>query len=269
MIACLITGFAVGLYKNPGLRSWDFKDPVSMITKLHNAEDHLSSYIRGLLRTNTQQLIDRYESPGVVSDSLKKAVRKDLNRLLRRGKLLFGEEELEQLALSEEITEMISKNPGGRNLVVLNRLLLGWAFPDEITEKPQPILLSIFDIFSLMLKEVEGIATYFVIIICVVILVTLGLVAYSVAFKTIRVMFSDVRHVDKILEYFVEQMGFKAPIKDKGNLIYKPTLKKFLKEILIGFPSKIRARVDGNSVIITSTIPVVRRLEKQFKSFSQ
>jgi len=78
-----------------------------------------------------------------------------------------------------------------------------------------------------------------------------------------------VRHTDEILEYFVLNMGFKKPIKEHGDLVFKPTLSKYIRNFIgIGYHTKIRARIEGNSIIITSTIPTVKRLTKQLKAFS-
>ena len=93
--------------------------------------------------------------------------------------------------------------------------------------------------------------------------------AYSIAFATAQIRFSDVRHTDEILEYFVLNMGFKKPIKEHGDLVFKPTLSKYIRNFTgLGYHTKIRARIEGNSIIITSTIPTVKRLTKQLKAFS-
>ena len=83
------------------------------------------------------------------------------------------------------------------------------------------------------------------------------------AFKAIRISFNDIRDVDKVLEYFVDQMGFKSPSYEKKQLIFKPTLF----QIIIWGSSSIKARLDGNSIYLTGNIPIIKKLEKMFKSY--
>ena len=86
---------------------------------------------------------------------------------------------------------------------------------------------------------------------------------YYMAFKAIRISFNDIRDVDKVLEYFVDQMGFKSPLHVKKQLIFKPTLF----QIIIWGSSSIKARLDGNSIYLTGNIPIIKKLEKMFKSY--
>ena len=72
-----------------------------------------------------------------------------------------------------------------------------------------------------------------------------------------------------MLFHFTEQMGFKEPVINKGWLVFKPTKARLIKDIMVGFPASIRAKVDGNSAVITSTIPYVKRLMKQLEAYSK
>lgn len=271
MIASIFLGMIVGvtMFAPPDIAPWEIKDSAGLMTKLREARDPVSIYIRGQMQTEAQQLIDKYENTSSLSDSLVHVVRRDLNRLIRRNKLLFDEELLRTMDLPEDISTMILENPVDEKLSRLNRLLIGQAFPEEIIRKPEPGIFNLLQAVPILLDEKLRIVISFILFIILFILLISSLTAYYIAFTTFRVIFSHIRHVDNILEYFIEQMGFKQPIKDKGYLIFKPTFSKFIRDLLIGFPAKIRVRVDGNSVIVTSTIPVARRLEKQINSFSE
>ena len=250
----------------------DIQDPERLIAKLRDTDDPISHHIRGMLLTETQQLVGNYENLSSVSMSLKTAIQKDLQRILLRGKLLFDERIIEHLNISEEISGMIEKNPTGNDLVRLNRLLLAQAFPNEIAAKHPPIFIVSTELIKFIIFELREEGLSIIMLFSVGLSVFLLLIiatAYFIAFASVQVRFSDVRHVDEMLEYFVVQMGFKPPTKDKGNLVFKPTRSKFIRDIiLVGFPTKLMARIEGNSVVITGTIPTVRGLTKQMNAFS-
>ena len=267
VFSAMIVGFSVGFMDSPTmLRPREFRDPAGFIAKLHDTDNPISQYIKGKLLAETVKLIDEYENHGSVPYSLKKVIGKDLSHLLTRGNLLFDEQALEYLDISQEFSEMIEKNPTGNDLVDLNRLLLGRAFPNEITERPLPIFLAIIEAGKGFLYEKIELRTIIIVIVGISLLI-LG-AAYTIAFATIQVRFADVRHTDEMLEHFVEQMGFKPPTREHGNLVFKPSLSKYIKEIFVGFPTKIMARIEGNSVVITSTIPTVKQLTKRLNAFS-
>lgn len=251
----------------PGIKRGEIENPIGLISKLQNNNDPASSYVYRQLSVEIQQLINEFDIMSSVSDTVRNDIRHDLNRLIRQDKLLFDEEILQSIDLSKDIMLKIQENPEGENLFYLNRLLIGNVFSSVITKKPEPVISYFTGTF---MPEIFSVFFYTrTIIISLLCIFGSGvLAARSIAFTTLRVIFSNIRHVDSILEYFIEQMGYKTAIKEKGYLIFKPTVSKFVRDFFIGFPNKIRVRVDGNSVIITSTIPAVRRLEKQLKSFA-
>ena len=246
--------------RNPG----EFQDSAGFIAKLRDTNNPVSQYIGGMLLAETAQLVKDYENLSSVHFNVEAAIHKNITQILRREKLLFDDQILEQLDISEELSEMIENNPTGNDLINLNRLLLHHAFPNEFTKRSLPKVLVFFEILKIIVYEIQRIPLFIFVLIGIILFGG----AYYIAFATIQVKFSDVRHTDEMLEHFVEQMGFKPPIKERGNLVFKPTLSKIIKEILIGFPTKLMARIEGNSVVITSTIPTVKQLTKQMKAFS-
>ena len=247
MLAYILIGAMTYLWINPGLYPGDIEDPERLISKLKNTSDPISLEIRNKVLTTTKKLIDEYEDQNRVSSKLITAVQKDLQRLVTR--------------------EHIKANPTGDDMVLLNRSLLAEAFPQEIAAEHPPVIPIIVEAIKLF----RGEPNFNFIIIGLVAFLVLGAVstAYSSALATVQIKFSDVRQTDEILEYFVLQMGFKPSTKELGDLVFKPTRSKYIRDIFIqGFPTKLRARIDGNSVVITSTIPTVKRLTKRLKAFS-
>ena len=73
-----------------------------------------------------------------------------------------------------------------------------------------------------------------------------------------------MRHVDKVLEYFVEQIGFKPPTRVGENLIFraKPMT------VLMWNVFKMRATANGNTIILTGPLRMVMKFRKQIQSFA-
>ena len=93
----------------------------------------------------------------------------------------------------------------------------------------------------------------------------LGLVLGSLAFSylmmrpaTHRYVFDDIRDVDDVLEYVVGELGFKVPIRQGKNLIFRATLPT----ILFWNVLKISVRLDGNSAIVSGPTLFLMRLKK-------
>ena len=95
--------------------------------------------------------------------------------------------------------------------------------------------------------------------------------------KEEKVIFSDIRNVDKILDYMITDLD-NIPlnryeiIEQKGNsILYWPTLKSFLRILdkPIIFVAKeaesILLRFDGNVVYIRSRWSAINKLKKQLK----
>ena len=89
------------------------------------------------------------------------------------------------------------------------------------------------------------------------------LAVYTLSLKTIRIGFLDVRDVDKVLEYFVEQIGFKPPKRVGEHLLFraKPMT------ILMWNVFKIKATINGNTIILTGPLRMVMKVKKQIASF--
>jgi len=250
----------------------DFLDPAGVIAKLKDVEDIHSSQIRAQIQRKTIRLIEEYDSSksksdsSSLTDSFINAVRKDLNRLIKSERLIFDEEGLEKLNLSIKIKDMIAKNPRDQELSSINRKLLEQVFHDEIEvfDDKQLRLELFYKALTSLWSERKIIFFLYVIFILLYAFIFTFLAVYTLSLKTIRIFLFDVRAVDKILEYFVEQIGFKPPIKDGNNLIFKAKLMTTIMWNVF----KIRARIDGNMIILTGPLGMVRKFRKQIQSFS-
>ena len=267
----LVGGFIIGLNRNRGtdIPHSEVMDMKSLILKLQDDDSPVSRELRNRLDSETAAMIDRFVATDSVIDELSNGVRRSLTRVIRNGTLIFGPEIIAPLNISHEIDELIRMKPQGKKLSRLNRLLMGRAFSDEIQEVPNSFIRSIASIPNkLKASPVPPSVRWTILLLLLLNILVMFSGAYGIALTTRRVRFRDVREVDQLLGYFTEQMGFKEPVKIKGLLVFKPTRARLIKDILAGFPASIRARVDGNSAVITSTIPYVKRLMKQLQAYS-
>ncbi len=67
----------------PLFRLDDLKDPTSLAVRLWDTKDFASEYLRGLLSSETAQLLNDYGGTGQLSDALEKALVDELNELLK------------------------------------------------------------------------------------------------------------------------------------------------------------------------------------------
>ena len=112
---------------------YTFKEPAGFAVKLRDAGDPLSKYIREQFPAETQQLLEAYNESHPPSDSLQTALVTELNQLLI-GESLYKEERFVQAKLTKKVQKLIENNPGGEDLIRLNRLLLEEAYPKEIAK---------------------------------------------------------------------------------------------------------------------------------------
>ncbi|MEK6301444.1 MAG: hypothetical protein AABO41_12035 [Acidobacteriota bacterium] len=106
-----------------------------LVTKLKNAHDPVSWYLKEQLTLGTQQLLDNSD-PTAVSDELKGALHRELNSLLRQRE--FSEEQsFKDRAHPINIDETVDKSslPLGDARMIRNRLLLEAEYPSEILKE--------------------------------------------------------------------------------------------------------------------------------------
>lgn len=86
---------------------------------------------------------------------------------------------------------------------------------------------------------------------------------YFYANRSIRIIFDDIRDVDHLLAFLVSQIGYGPPEKEKNVLIFRPSSYQFF----MYSARKIRALIDGNSVVITGNYMFVTKLIGLIRSY--
>ena len=162
---------------------------------------------------------------------------------------------------------MVKNNPQGKELLLANRLIINQLFPNslEIVNSDQSVIDSYINKWDLVINKFmkRNIGEF----IHILLLGGLGcfIWVYCYSLKTILISFDDVRNVDDILDYFVQQIGFKSPVKEGNIIIFKAKLRTFF----IWNAWKIRVIIDGNTVIITGTMIMINKLLKRIKAYSK
>ncbi|MCI0539015.1 MAG: hypothetical protein L0Z50_27730 [Verrucomicrobiales bacterium] len=121
--------------ENPAVSSRDIRDFESLTAKLRQPTDEVSIYLRAKLPERTRQLLmDRH-------GDWKTLLLAGLNTLLRQEQL-FNERPFSQLLLRTTTLKLVHRlrtdadaQKDGKNRVMLNRLLLEDAYPNEISRK--------------------------------------------------------------------------------------------------------------------------------------
>ncbi|MBI90098.1 MAG: hypothetical protein CMG60_08440 [Candidatus Marinimicrobia bacterium] len=231
----------------------EITNPEKLIQELKQPKNKASSYVKGLLYDEIKNLIDTLKVEGI-NDSIIIIIRKDINRLLLNGDIYYDNELIQSFKFSNKFKEKIKTYQLSKESVLEGRMILGQIFQGSIKEDPD----SGFETFiiaapSIFIEMIKNPMHYIVLI----------LIILTYALTSIKITFEDIRDVDKVLGYFVEQMGFKKPIHLNKQLVYKPTLF----QILVWGSSRIRARIDGNSIYLIGNIAIIKKLERMFKSY--
>lgn len=82
--------------------------------------------------------------------------------------------------------------------------------------------------------------------------------------QAVRFVFDDVRTVDDLIDYLVASMGFKNVARGKGSLVFRATLLT----LLTWNVWSIRARIDGNSVVVHGPANFLKRLNSTLVKMS-
>lgn len=90
-------------------------------------------------------------------------------------------------------------------------------------------------------------------------------VAAFYARRKMRVVFDDIRDVDRILSYIMTQLGYRNPVHSKGFMIFRPQISNYF---ILGM-RKFRARVDGNTIVLQGPYIYMSKLVKMLKYYEQ
>jgi hypothetical protein len=154
--AVMASGAFPGVFNNVALRDYrkksfffveDLRDPAQLASKLAGSDDPLSRYIRGRLKPETKQSLNRYKQTGLFSHVLLGLLLNDLNDLIytEPASDLFERNRFAGIDLRRETRNALeSKSKTKEELQQLNKLLLEDAYPDEIW-KERPRYTHLFD----------------------------------------------------------------------------------------------------------------------------
>lgn len=117
--------------EDSGFGNGSLKDPKALITKLHDARDPISAYLRSRFERDALELLNSYSGSSAPSDDLQRAVVAQLNRILHLG-FLYDAKLFAGIKLRDRTLRGLQLNPHGEDLVYVNKWLIEDAYPSEI-----------------------------------------------------------------------------------------------------------------------------------------
>ena len=114
----------------------------SFTQQLNEQKDPVSVYIFNNLPQSTQQSLKQ----NAASDDVKTALAQDLNKLIN-GPSIYDQQRFSGVKLEQTTTDLLSSNPKGQSLVLLNRVLLEDAYPGEINKDLLPYWIFLAGLF--------------------------------------------------------------------------------------------------------------------------
>jgi hypothetical protein len=111
----------------------DLKDPTRLASKLRDARDPLSSFLRGRFTSATSKQLDRYSGSKQLTKALQRALVKELNALLT-GPSLYDANRFKLVRLRGATLQLTMQDLKEADLIRLNRLLLEEAYPLELAD---------------------------------------------------------------------------------------------------------------------------------------
>jgi len=134
---------AVGLFSTTIRGSWLLSindlNWSSLPSKLRDAQDPLSQYLREQFSPELQQHLKGYKNSKFPAQELRQDLVTELNRLLQ-GSSLFQWDRFSKVALRPETQRLLKQNLQGEGVIRLHRLLLEDAYPQEIASVPTRFL---------------------------------------------------------------------------------------------------------------------------------
>ena len=109
----------------------DIKNPINLIVKFRGMEDNVSKYLRKNFSKKTLEHLNEYDKKRQSSELLCSALVNELNRLLI-SPCIFKRKDFSDVRLSDNIRRMICRKPQGKELILLNRILLENVYSDEL-----------------------------------------------------------------------------------------------------------------------------------------
>ena len=238
---------------------WEFVEPVAVFRTLQQRVDPAHRVVWESLDRDTREAVEAFDSTQSSETPDARAVRRlrrSLNDLIGAEQPIFDE------AL---VTDQFSQPPlRSDDMRRQNRRLLEAAFPGSIqryVKEPGSWAL-MGRVFSLSAWSTRW--SVVGVLVAIWGLLT-PLMAYAVSLKTLRIYFKQIGAADAFLDYYLRDFGFKAPQKEGDEFVFRATLWTWsLYGVL-----RLRARIIGNTVVLTGPAPIMRRLTKRILLFAE
>jgi class 3 adenylate cyclase len=79
----------------------------------------------------------------------------------------------------------------------------------------------------------------------------------------VEIKFQDVRGADSLISYVIQQFGFRPPVRNNGQLIFKPTLYNRI----MWQSQKMRVNISGNKMAISGSYIFLRKVKKMLQPY--
>jgi len=125
-----------GEYGSPIFSVNDLSDTEGFANRLKRpaSADGVSQYLSKQLSPETDKLLSKFA--GGMNSQLQQALVGDLNRIIRSDSI-YNSERFAAVKLSPETVHLLGQQPQGPDLIRLNRILLGDAYPRELSKTPK------------------------------------------------------------------------------------------------------------------------------------
>lgn len=114
----------------------DIKNTEDLITKLRDAKDPLSRYLRDQIAPGVLRRIDAYTPLDYSLNDLRTALANELNNVIQTRDI-YDEKRFAGIKLDKEALRLVGRSAEGFNRVRLNRILLEEAYPDDLAKAKQ------------------------------------------------------------------------------------------------------------------------------------
>jgi 3-keto-disaccharide hydrolase len=113
-------------------------DPRAFAAWLTNGSDPVSEFLRSRLPESTKSDLAAWSPSAANANAVISALVKDLNKVIT-GPSVYDKDRFTGIVLRRETASLIVRNPRGAQLSHLNKLLLEDAYPEELSQSPDPI----------------------------------------------------------------------------------------------------------------------------------
>jgi hypothetical protein len=259
LIALLLSGVvggAIGFKDRSIERSYfiydeDLIEIEEIILALHKQETtELNSLWSGLDRPTRELItsISRLPLTQKVISEHRQEIRSSFNSLISSNIFILGSDGFDQW--SEAVQLLSSEFQLSKEKASVNRFVLDLLFESQLRRwLAPPTINQIFRSFE---------PTNILIFVMLFIVVWIWS-SYFLALESLQISFKNTENVEEVLDYLVQEMGFKPPIEEKNSLVFRATISTVLLYTIL----KLRVNISGNQVLITAPLPIQCSLRRR------